>query len=60
MQQTPVETRPQVDVLEEPGECHAWEAAGCHQEDGESYQVLAMGLHSYWALFKAKICINKK
>jgi hypothetical protein len=34
-------------VPEEPGEIHAHEAAGCHQEGGESHQVLAIGLTYY-------------
>jgi hypothetical protein len=42
-QYTPVKFRPHVYVSEEPGEFYAQEAAGCHQEGGESHQVLARG-----------------
>ncbi len=37
----PVKLRPHVYVPKEPGELHAQEAKGCHQEGGETHQVLA-------------------
>ncbi len=42
----PVELRPHVYVPEEPAECHAQEAAGCYQDGGESWQLLARGLYT--------------
>jgi hypothetical protein len=40
---TAVQLRPHVYVPEEPGEYHAQEAEGYHQERGEPHQVLAKG-----------------
>jgi hypothetical protein len=51
----PVNLRRHVYVLEAHGEFHAQEAVGCHQEGGQSYQVLARRLYSEWDLFRAKI-----
>jgi hypothetical protein len=42
-------------VTEEPAEFHGKEAVGYHQEGGESYKVLASGLYTEKALFRAKI-----
>ncbi len=41
IQYIPAELRPHGYVPDEPAEFHAQEAAGCHQEGGESHQVLA-------------------
>ncbi len=47
-------------VPEEPGEIHAHEAAGCHQEGGESHQVLARGHYTRVGRFQGQNCIKSK
>jgi hypothetical protein len=41
-------------VPEEPGGVHAQEAAGHHQEGGESSEVLVNGWYTQWAFFRDK------
>ncbi len=57
-QYTPVQLRPHRHVPEEPSEFHAQESAGCHQEGGESYQVL--GRYTQNGPFSVPNCINNE
>jgi hypothetical protein len=51
---------PHVYVPEEPGEFHAHEAAGCHQEGGESHHVLSKRALHITGPFQGQNCINQE
>ncbi len=56
----PVKLRPQVYLPEEPGEFQAQEAAGGHQEGGESREALARGAVRILGPFQGQNFINKE